>query len=195
MEQAESVIVRCEHCGAKNRITPRKSEGRPRCGKCRRPLSPKPSGDEAPRAYTMRCSRCRVKNRIPSDKIDGEGRCGKCGAPLDAGELFLPQPFVLTDDNFDNKVVGSPLPVLVFSWAPWCPSCKSATPVVEAFASEILGRARVGKLNVDHNPALSSKFNIMSVPALLVFDNGQLKESFSGATDKSRIMRKMAPYL
>ena len=143
----------------------------------------------------MRCTQCGAKNKIPEGKLDAGGKCGKCGALLKTEELFEPQPVMVTDTNFDVKVLKSPLPVLLFAWAPWCPTCGSVTPIIDEFASSAKGKVRVGKINVDANPMLASKYNIMSVPFLFIFDNGQMKESMPGGLQKHEIMMKMAPYI
>jgi thioredoxin len=102
---------------------------------------------------------------------------------------------MVTDANFDAKVLKSPLPVLLFAWAPWCPSCGAAAPIIDQFAAESKGKVRVGKVNVDANPQLASRFSIMSVPFLFIFDNGALKESMPGALQKHELMMKLAPYI
>jgi thioredoxin len=102
---------------------------------------------------------------------------------------------MVTDANFEAKVLKSPLPVLLFAWAPWCPSCGAAAPIIDQFASESKGRIRVGKVNVDASPQVAGRFSIMSVPFLFIFDNGELKESLPGALQKHELMLKMAQYL
>jgi thioredoxin len=102
---------------------------------------------------------------------------------------------MVTDNDFESIVVQSPLPVLLYAWAPWCGTCSSVGPIIDNFARDSAGRVRVGKLNVDQNPALANRFNIMSVPFLFVFDNGQMKESLPGGLHKHELMMKMAPYI
>jgi thioredoxin len=102
---------------------------------------------------------------------------------------------MVSETNFDQQVLGSPLPVLLFAWAPWCPTCRTAMPVIDDFAKDAKGKVRVGKVNVDSSPAISSKYNILSVPQILVFDNGRLQETMPGALQKYEIMMKMARYI
>jgi thioredoxin 2 len=188
-------MVRCTACGAANRIPAEKTGMAAKCGKCHT-LLPADQRKEAPgEAVKMRCSECGAKNKIPAGKVDAGGKCGKCGALLKTEELFEPQPVMITDSNFDVKVLKSPLPVLLFAWAPWCPTCGSETPIIEEFASDARGKVRVGKINVDTNPMLASKYNIMSVPFLFIFDNGQMKESMPGGLQKHDLMMKMSPYI
>ncbi len=188
-------IIHCPECGAANRIPVEKSGVAAKCGKCHT-LLPADQKKAAPQeAIKMRCTECGAKNKIPAGKIDAGGKCGKCGSLLKTEELFAPQPVMVTDSNFDIKVLKSPLPVLLFAWAPWCPTCGAVTPIIDEFASNAKGKVRVGKINVDANPMLASKYNIMSVPFLFIFDNGQMKESTPGGLQKHEIMTKMAPYI
>jgi len=188
-------IIRCPECGAANRIPADKIGVAAKCGKCHTLLPGDPEKTAPGQAIQMRCTQCGAKNKIPEGKLDAGGKCGKCGALLKTEELFEPQPVMVTDSNFDIKVLKSPLPVLLFAWAPWCPTCGSVTPIIDEFASSAKGKVRVGKINVDANPMLASKYNIMSVPFLFIFDNGQMKESMPGGLQKHEIMMKMAPYI
>lgn len=190
-------IVHCPACGAANRIAA-EARGSPaaRCGKCRAPLFARP--EEAARSgetYKLRCVGCGARNRIPGARLAEHPRCGRCGAPLDTEALFAPQPVTVTDDTFEAQVLRSPLPVLLFAWAPWCTTCTAVAPVIDRFAAETRGRIRVGRLNVDQNPALAGRFNILSVPFLFVFDRGELQESLPGTLPPHELMMKMARYV
>lgn len=187
-------LVRCSKCGAKNRMSHEKMKGTGKCGKCGTPLEMDPAGAGG-EPFLFRCMACGTRNRIPVGKIDAGAKCGKCGAMLETEELFLAQPLMLSESDFDRRVLKSPLPALIFAWAPWCPSCRGAMPVIDDFAKDAKGKIRVGKLNVDSSPTLSSKYNILSVPQLLVFDNGRLTETMPGTLQKHEIMMKMARYL
>jgi thioredoxin 2 len=188
-------IVRCTECGAANRIPAEKIGIAARCGKCHALLPTEPKKTAPGEVFKMRCEACGAKNKIPADRIDAGAKCGKCGSLLKTQELFEPQPVMVTDSNFDSKVLKSPLPVLLFAWAPWCTTCISVAPIIDEFASDTKGKVRVGKVNVEANPMLASKFNILSVPFLFIFDNGQMKESMPGALQKHELMMKMAKYV
>jgi thioredoxin len=188
-------IVRCPACGAANRIPAEKIGITAKCGKCHALLPTQPKKAAGGEVFKMRCAACGAKNKIPADKIDAGAKCGKCGSLLKTQELFEPQPVMVTDGNFEAKVLKSPLPVLLFAWAPWCPSCAAMTPIIDEFASDTKGKLRVGKVNVDASPMLASKFNILSVPFLFIFDNGQMKESMPGGLQKHELMIKMAHYI
>jgi thioredoxin 2 len=193
MEEAGTRIIPCSQCGAKNRVPQEKLGAKAKCGKCGAPLSVEEKSEQD--AYKFRCMECGARNRIPADRVQSNPVCGKCRKPLATEELFLPQPLIITDADFEARVLKSPLPALVFAWAPWCPTCRAFLPVIDEFAKDSAGRVRVGKLNVDQNPGLSSRFNILSVPQILVFDHGELRETLPGSLQKHEIMMKMAPYL
>ena len=184
----DRIVIQCGKCGAKNRIPREKTGMEAKCGKCGETLG-------KPDPHILRCSACGSRNRVWPDQTDKDAKCGKCGALLKTDVLFTQQPFLVTEANFDEEVLKSPIPAMVFAWAQWCPTCRTSMPAVDEFAKDAKGKIRVGKLNVDNNPSLSSKFNILSVPLILVFDNGQMKESFPGALQQPEIMIKMAPYL
>ncbi|MCZ6905660.1 MAG: thioredoxin [Acidobacteria bacterium] len=93
----------------------------------------------------------------------------------------------LTDSNFDQEVLQSPVPVLVDFWAAWCAPCRLIAPAVEAIAKDYAGRAKVGKVNVDENMSTSSKYNIRGIPALLVFKGGEMRDQIVGASSKENI--------
>lgn len=85
-----------------------------------------------------------------------------------------------TDQNFDQEVISSQVPVLVDFWAPWCGPCQMMGPVVAELAEVLGDKAKVGKLNVDENGQISSKFGIMSIPALKIFKGGVVVKEFVG---------------
>ena len=89
-----------------------------------------------------------------------------------------------TEANFRHEVLENPQPVLVDFWAPWCGPCHVMAPVIEQLATEFAGRATVGKVNVDEQPALAQQYGIRSIPALLVFKHGQVVDQAVGITSK-----------
>jgi thioredoxin 2 len=193
---ATADIVRCPQCRAGNRVPAEKS-GSPaaKCGRCGARLFPEPAEPPPEAVYKVRCAGCGTKNRVAAGRLDASPLCGKCKQPLPTRDLLAPAPVFVTDDDFEEKVLKSPLPVLLFAWAPWCPSCGAVTPTIEQFARESAGRVRVGKVNIDTSKGLADRFSIMSVPFLFVFDNGELKESMPGGLQKHELMLKMARYL
>ena len=99
---------------------------------------------------------------------------------------------VLTDASFDAEVIKSSVPTLVDFWAPWCGPCKIQSPIVEQLASEFAGQpVKVGKLNVDENPAVAGRYQIMSIPTTIIFKDGQPIEHLIGLQDKHSLAERI----
>ena len=139
------------------------------------------------------CTYCGAKNRVPPDKLeDGLAPvCGRCKKPLTAH----PKPVEVSDASFADDVERAPLPVLVDMWAPWCGPCRQVGPVIEQLAAELAGKVRIAKVNVDQNPAISARFRIQSIPALLVFQGGREVDRLVGAHPRSEILRHLQPLI
>jgi len=91
-----------------------------------------------------------------------------------------------TDDNFQNEVLNSDQPVLVDFWAAWCGPCRAVGPTIDELASQYDGSVKVGKLNIDDNPEAPSGFNIHSIPAVLLFKDGEVVDTLVGVQPKER---------
>jgi len=100
-----------------------------------------------------------------------------------------------TDSNFDQEVLQSENPVLVDFWAEWCGPCRMIGPVVEEMAGEYEGKAKIGKVNVDLNPEVSVKYGIRSIPALLIFKDGQVVDQIIGAVPKTHLTKQLEAQL
>ena len=92
-----------------------------------------------------------------------------------------------TDENFNEEVLSSNLPVLVDFYADWCGPCKMLAPVIEALAGELEGKVKIGKLNVDNAPETAQNYGIMSIPTLLYFKNGEVVNKTIGVVSKTEI--------
>ena len=139
----------------------------------------------------IKCPGCGVKNRIPSSRTGDKPVCGKCKAPLPMD--FAPgEPVEVTDYTFENEVMSCPGPVLLDCWAPWCGPCRSLAPVLEQLASEYKGRLKIAKLDTDDNPKTAMKYNIQSIPTMLLFNNGQQVDRIVGALPKQEIEKRIA---
>jgi thioredoxin 1 len=97
----------------------------------------------------------------------------------------------LDESNFEREVTRSDKPVLVDFWAHWCGPCKLIAPLLDEIAKEKAGAIKVGKVNVDENQSLSSKFNIRAIPSLLFFKNGQLRDQVTGMTSKKDLLSRI----
>jgi len=92
-----------------------------------------------------------------------------------------------TDDNFQSEVLASKEPVLVDFWAAWCGPCRNIAPLVDQLATEYKGKLKVGKLDVDAHQNVPQKYNVLSIPTLLLFKNGQVADQIVGSVPKSRL--------
>ncbi len=95
---------------------------------------------------------------------------------------------VFNDENFDQEVLKSDIPVIVDFTATWCGPCKALTPIIEQLASELDGKARVGKLDVDEAPATAGKYGVRGVPTVMVFKQGQRAAQHVGLTTKQKLV-------
>ena len=137
----------------------------------------------------IRCRQCGAANRVPIERLTRglQAVCGRCKTPL----LVDNKPVTITDATFTTHVEQSQLPVLLDMWAPWCSPCRMIAPVVDELATEMSGRVRVGKLNVDENPATAARFDVRSIPALLILRGGQEIDRIVGVQPKPVILRHL----
>lgn len=137
----------------------------------------------------IRCPSCGANNRVDPEKI-AQGNaavCARCKRPLPVS----PTPLTVTDATFGPEVERSPLPVLLDLWAPWCAPCRIIAPVLEELSSEFAGRVRIAKLNIDENKATAARFNVRSIPTLLIFKSGREVDRLIGVLPKSEIIRRL----
>lgn len=140
----------------------------------------------------IRCPSCGATNRVSQEakeKIAGglAPVCGRCKAPLSADN----QPVTVTDATFATDVERSPVPVVLDVWAAWCGPCRMIAPVLDQLASEMAGRVRVAKLNADENRETAARFNVRSLPTLLVLKGGREVDRIVGAQPRSEIVRRI----
>ena len=101
----------------------------------------------------------------------------------------------VTDATFDAEVLQSTKPVIVDYWAEWCGPCRQVSPVLEEIASEYGDKIDVVKLNIDENPATSTRYKIMAIPTMSVFQNGEVVKQIVGAKPKAALLRELADYI
>ena len=101
----------------------------------------------------------------------------------------------LSDATFDESVGSAETPVVVDVWAEWCAPCKMIAPALEEIASEQSGRIRIAKLNVDDNPDTARRYDVMSIPTLLVFQDGQPVKRLVGAKGKGQLLQDLSEFI
>ena len=114
--------------------------------------------------------------------------CGRCKTPLSISS----GPLIVTDANFDNAVGGSSIPILLDMWAEWCEPCHMLAPTIHQLSAELAGRIVVAKINIDENPQTAARFNVRSIPTLLLLKNGQEIDRIVGVQPKSEILRRLS---
>jgi thioredoxin 1 len=100
-----------------------------------------------------------------------------------------------TDTTFEQDVLQSELPVVVDFWAPWCGPCRAIAPIMKEMADEFGARVRFLKLNVDENPQVAGRYNVLSIPTLILFADGEVKETVVGARPRKHFEERWAPWL
>lgn len=141
----------------------------------------------------IRCPSCGATNRVPRARLQSGDQpiCGRCKTPLAA----TTHPVTVTDENFASEVEASQLPVLLDLWAAWCGPCRTIAPVIEELATEMAGRVKVGKLNVDESPQTAARFGVRSIPTLLILKNGREADRLVGALPKQEILRRLQAFI
>jgi len=143
------------------------------------------------------CSNCKAKNRVDETRLaNSEAKCGRCGEKLDGAAAAAAaqdsKPSIITDQTFEREVVAARgKPVLVDCWAPWCGPCRIIAPVLDQLAAESQGQYRIAKLNVDENPQVASRFQIASIPTMLIFKDGKLIDRLIGVQAKPVIAERL----
>ncbi|MBU1043983.1 MAG: thioredoxin [Candidatus Omnitrophica bacterium] len=101
----------------------------------------------------------------------------------------------LNSANFEQEVLKSDLPVMVDFWAEWCGPCRMLTPIIDAFAKDYAGKVKVCKLNVDDANDIAAKYQVMSIPTILLFNKGEIVSQTVGAVPKEKLEEVIKPYI
>ena len=141
------------------------------------------------------CPQCASKNRVDETRLKrNEAKCGNCGASLAAGATTdnESKPIVVSDATLDREVIGiTGKPVLLDCWAPWCGPCRIVGPIMDQLAAEANGRYRIAKLNIDENKGTAARYQIASIPTMLIFKDGKLIDRLIGAQPKQAIVERL----
>jgi thioredoxin 2 len=129
------------------------------------------------------CPHCNAINRIPETRLSDGPNCGQCKQPL-----FTGAPLNLTDASFAAHVERSSIPVVVDFWAEWCGPCKMMAPHFERAAKQLEPDVRLAKLDTDANPNTAGRFNIRSIPTMILFKNGREAARKSGAMEANTLI-------
>ncbi len=135
----------------------------------------------------VRCPHCGAKNRLKAPPKGQKPACGKCGGDI---------PWLVdADDTTFSTELEASVPVLVDFWAPWCGPCRVVSPIVEDLAKEYAGKLKVVKVNVDENPVTAGRFQVRSIPTLMLFKGGLVLEQMVGAQPKGALKGRLERYL
>jgi thioredoxin 2 len=135
----------------------------------------------------VRCPACGKGNRV-RPVASGAPHCGSCGAAL-------PWLVQADDASFEQVVAQSPVPVLVDFWAPWCGPCRMVAPAVEQLSRELAGKLKVAKVNTDESPSLGGRFQVFSIPTLMLFEGGRERDRVVGAQGAPALRSWLEPRL
>jgi thioredoxin 2 len=133
------------------------------------------------------CPSCGARNRLPPAQAGRKAICGKCKAALPNGS----GPVEVSDSTFATEVERSATPVLLDLWAEWCGPCHMLAPTIDQLSSEMAGRVKVAKLNIDENPGTANRFGVRSIPTLLVLKDGKEVDRLVGVQPKQEILRRL----
>ena len=148
-------------------------------------MSVQPAGQTA--SLQAACAHCGQINRLPAGRLHDDPTCGRCKQTV-----FPHRPLDVSAATWAAQVERSPLPVLVDFWAPWCGPCRAVAPALEAIARRSAGRLKVVKVNVDENQEVAGRYQVRSIPTMVVLRGGKEVDRMVGALPPAEIERRLA---
>jgi thioredoxin 2 len=137
---------------------------------------------EANNLVTIRCGFCAKLNSVDLSRAEHRPACGECGKPM-----LLDRPVKVAQDDFDKTVLGAQVPVLVDFYADWCAPCRMVAPFVDELAQAHVGKVIVAKVDTDRAPDVAMKYDIRSIPTIILFRDGEeVERSIGFEPDKLR---------
>lgn len=136
---------------------------------------------------TVSCQFCLTLNKVDIGRVNHSPKCGSCGKPI-----LLDRPVRVTDDDFEQVIKGTEIPVVVDFYADWCAPCKIMAPVLDEFAGAHIGAVLVAKLNTDMNPRVPQQYGIRGIPTMIVFEHGKETARRTGAVPRDELEKLLA---